>query len=231
MTRSNWKFAGETISSFIERSRNVNGIHYTQYKPGHGTPSGARSHFSMNTMPGHILIVHNNGREEYQLSRGQPYRPNIERSLRSASTNYKTQPPGQWNAALVAHLQPNRQPNRTQKQNNVPGFNCKKIPIEGCENTNFKSKCAKTCRAIKRAAKQAEAARAGGGFSKGGRVPKAGLYKLHKGEVVVPAYKVKVVDAALKKSGKKSLKKVCKTCVMTNEQLKKRKLSPKGGSS
>ena len=66
-----------------------------------------------------------------------------------------------------------------------------------------------------------------GSAKEGGRIPKSGLYRLHKGEVVVPAYKVKVVDAALKKSGKKSLKKKCKTCVMSSAQLKKRNVSTK----
>ena len=61
------------------------------------------------------------------------------------------------------------------------------------------------------------------GAKEGGRIPKAGLYRLHKGEVVVPAYKVKVVDAALKKAGKKPLKKVCKTCVLSKKQLNLRK--------
>jgi len=51
------------------------------------------------------------------------------------------------------------------------------------------------------------------GFKKGGKIPKSGLYKLHKGEVVVPAHRVKTVDKALKKDGKKPLKKVCKDCV------------------
>jgi hypothetical protein len=65
------------------------------------------------------------------------------------------------------------------------------------------------------------------GFKKGGKVPKSGLYKLHKGEVVVPAHRVKTVDKALKKDGKKPLKKVCKNCVMTKKQLKNRKVSKK----
>lgn len=52
-----------------------------------------------------------------------------------------------------------------------------------------------------------------GGMKKGGKIPKAGLYKLHKGEVVVPAHRVKTVDMALKKTGRKPLKKVCKNCV------------------
>ena len=66
-----------------------------------------------------------------------------------------------------------------------------------------------------------------GQYKKGGKVPKSGLYKLHKGEVVVPAHRVKTVDKALKKDGKKPLKKVCKDCVMTKKQLKKRKVSKK----
>jgi hypothetical protein len=52
-------------------------------------------------------------------------------------------------------------------------------------------------------------------FKKGGKIPKSGLYKLHKGEVVVPAHRVKTVDKALKKSKRKPLKKVCKDCVIT----------------
>ena len=64
-------------------------------------------------------------------------------------------------------------------------------------------------------------------FKKGGKIPKSGLYKLHKGEVVVPAHRVKTVDKALKKYRLKPLKKVCKDCVMTNKQLKKRKVSKK----
>jgi len=62
-----------------------------------------------------------------------------------------------------------------------------------------------------------------GRFKKGGKIPKAGLYKLHKGEVVVPAHRVKTVDKALKNSGRKPLKKVCKNCVLT----KNRKVSKK----
>jgi len=62
-----------------------------------------------------------------------------------------------------------------------------------------------------------------GRYKKGGKIPKAGLYKLHKGEVVVPAHRVKTVDKALKKSGRKPLKKVCKNCVLT----KNRKVSKK----
>jgi|ETNvirenome_6_85_1030632.scaffolds.fasta_scaffold02925_6 hypothetical protein len=49
-------------------------------------------------------------------------------------------------------------------------------------------------------------------LKKGGKIPKSGLYKLHKGEVVVPAHRVKTVDKALKKSKRKPLKKVCKNC-------------------
>jgi len=45
------------------------------------------------------------------------------------------------------------------------------------------------------------------GAKEGGLIPKAGLYRLHKGDVVVPAYKVKSVDSALKKAGKKTLRK------------------------
>jgi hypothetical protein len=64
-----------------------------------------------------------------------------------------------------------------------------------------------------------------GGFKKGGKIPKAGLYKLHKGEVVVPAHRVKTVDKALKKSKRKPLKKVCKNCVLTKKQLAARRVS------
>jgi hypothetical protein len=60
-------------------------------------------------------------------------------------------------------------------------------------------------------------------YKKGGKIPKSGLYKLHKGEVVVPAHRVKTVDKALKKSKRKPLKKVCKNCVLTTKQLKSRK--------
>ena len=62
-------------------------------------------------------------------------------------------------------------------------------------------------------------------FKKGGKIPKAGLYKLHKGEVVVPAHRVKTVDKALRKDGKKPLKKVCKNCVLTKKQLTARRVS------
>lgn len=44
-------------------------------------------------------------------------------------------------------------------------------------------------------------------FKKGGRVKKTGVAKVHKGEVVVPANRVASVDKALKKAGKKPLKK------------------------
>lgn len=62
-------------------------------------------------------------------------------------------------------------------------------------------------------------------YKKGGKIPKAGLYKLHKGEVVVPAHRVKTVDKALRKDGKKPLKKVCKNCVLTKKQLTARRVS------
>lgn len=62
-------------------------------------------------------------------------------------------------------------------------------------------------------------------FKKGGKISKAGLYKLHKGEVVVPAHRVKTVDKALRKSGRKPLKKVCKNCVLTKKQLTARRVS------
>jgi len=41
----------------------------------------------------------------------------------------------------------------------------------------------------------------------GGIIKKTGVYTLHKGEVVVPATRVKSVDMALKKDKKKPLKK------------------------
>ena len=44
-------------------------------------------------------------------------------------------------------------------------------------------------------------------MKKGGRAKKTGLYKLHKGEVIVPSHRVKTVDKALKKSKCKPLKK------------------------
>lgn len=46
-----------------------------------------------------------------------------------------------------------------------------------------------------------------GGFLKGGRVPRTGLYVVHKSEVVIPASRVKSVDKALKKQGMKPLRK------------------------
>ena len=55
-----------------------------------------------------------------------------------------------------------------------------------------------------------------GSYRKGGQIKKTGLYKLHKGEVVVPAYKVKTVDKALKNAGKKKLKKTCPTCLISH---------------
>ena len=60
-------------------------------------------------------------------------------------------------------------------------------------------------------------------MKKGGKIPKAGLYKLHKGEVVVPASRVKTVDKALRQAGKKPLKKKCRACFMTPKQLLNRK--------
>lgn len=44
-------------------------------------------------------------------------------------------------------------------------------------------------------------------YKKGGKVKQTGLALVHKGEVVIPANRVKSVDSALKKSGKKPLKK------------------------
>jgi len=55
---------------------------------------------------------------------------------------------------------------------------------------------------------------------KGGKIYKSALYKLHKGEVVVPAYKVKIVDKILKQAGNKQ----CKNCILTDKQLKQRKV-------
>jgi outer membrane translocation and assembly module TamA len=44
-------------------------------------------------------------------------------------------------------------------------------------------------------------------MKKGGEIKKTGLYQLHKGEIVIPANRVKSVEAALKKDKKKPLKK------------------------
>lgn len=44
-------------------------------------------------------------------------------------------------------------------------------------------------------------------YKKGGKIKKTGLVKAHKGEVVVPAHRVKTVDKALKQAGMKPLKK------------------------
>lgn len=52
-----------------------------------------------------------------------------------------------------------------------------------------------------------------------GKINKSALYKLHKGEVVVPAYKVKVVNKVLKKS------KIKKT-MLSSTELSKRKVKP-----
>ena len=60
------------------------------------------------------------------------------------------------------------------------------------------------------------------GYKKGGKIPKAGLYKLHKGEVIVPASRVKTVDKALRDAGKKPLVKKCKSCLMTSKQVRAR---------
>ena len=46
-----------------------------------------------------------------------------------------------------------------------------------------------------------------GSMMKGGQIMKTGMYKLHKGEVVVMPSRVKTVDMALMKAGKKPLKK------------------------
>ena len=59
-------------------------------------------------------------------------------------------------------------------------------------------------------------------MAKGGKVPKSGVYKLHKGEVVVPASRVKTVQNALKNAGKKPLSMKCKTCLLTSNKLQKR---------
>jgi hypothetical protein len=45
------------------------------------------------------------------------------------------------------------------------------------------------------------------GYLKGGEVKKTGVYKLHKGEIVVPANRVESVNKSLKKDNKKPLKK------------------------
>ena len=50
------------------------------------------------------------------------------------------------------------------------------------------------------------------GAKEGGKIPKTGIYKLHKGETIVKQNKVKIVDSLLKKAGYKVLKKKCKTC-------------------
>lgn len=44
-------------------------------------------------------------------------------------------------------------------------------------------------------------------YKKGGEIKKTGLAKLHKGEVVIAANRVKAVEGALKKAGLKPLKK------------------------
>jgi len=44
-------------------------------------------------------------------------------------------------------------------------------------------------------------------MEKGGLIKQTGVYTLHKGEVVVPANRVKTVDMALKKDKKVPLKK------------------------
>jgi len=59
------------------------------------------------------------------------------------------------------------------------------------------------------------------------KVPQSGLYKLHKGEVIVPAYKVKIVDKVLKDAGKNKLKKQCNNCFVSSKNLSKRKTSHK----
>ena len=46
-----------------------------------------------------------------------------------------------------------------------------------------------------------------GSMMKGGIITKTGLYKLHAGELVVTKSRVKSVDNALKKDGKRPLKK------------------------
>jgi hypothetical protein len=43
--------------------------------------------------------------------------------------------------------------------------------------------------------------------SKGGEIKKTGIYKLHKGEIVVPANRVESINKSLKKDNKKPLKK------------------------
>lgn len=46
-----------------------------------------------------------------------------------------------------------------------------------------------------------------GSMMKGGLITKTGLYKLHSGEMVVTKSRVKSVETALKKDGKRPLKK------------------------
>lgn len=43
-------------------------------------------------------------------------------------------------------------------------------------------------------------------YQKGGMIPRTGVYLLHKGEVVVPAHRVKTVKKAMRKAGMKPLK-------------------------
>lgn len=56
------------------------------------------------------------------------------------------------------------------------------------------------------------------GYKKGGKIPKAGFYKLHKGEVVIPASRVKSIDKAIKNAGLKPLRKHCKECLHPNKK-------------
>ena len=52
-----------------------------------------------------------------------------------------------------------------------------------------------------------------------GKIHKSALYKLRKGEVVVPAYKVKVVNKVLKKSK-------VKNSILSSKELIQRKVKP-----
>lgn len=57
---------------------------------------------------------------------------------------------------------------------------------------------------------------------RGGTIPKADLYYMEKGEVVVPAYKVKILNRVLRKH-----KTLCKTCALTAKQIKKKVIKKK----
>jgi len=53
-----------------------------------------------------------------------------------------------------------------------------------------------------------------------GKIKKSALYKLRKGEVVVPAYKVKIVNQVLNKSK-------VKNSTLSSKELSQRKIKPK----